>query len=71
MQQNRLDMEDLHYFMGIEVIQTQDGIVISREHYILNFLLEFGMIACKPMSTHTGWTLKVDANFGTIECEPT
>ena len=32
------DMEEIHYFLGIEVIQTPEDIMISQWHYILNLL---------------------------------
>ena len=37
------DMQELHYFLGIEVIQTPVGILISQRHYPLNLLYKFGM----------------------------
>ena len=37
------DMKELHYFLGIEVIPTPYGIMISKRHYILSLLFKFGM----------------------------
>ena len=37
------DMKELHYFLGIEVIRTPAGIMISQRHYILNLLYKFGL----------------------------
>ena len=37
------NMKDLRYFLGIEVIRTLAGIMISQRHYILNLLYKFGM----------------------------
>ena len=45
------DMKELHYFLGIEVIRTPDGIMLSQRHYILNLLYKFGMTKCKPVTT--------------------
>ena len=45
------DLGDLHYFLGIEVIRTPEGILISQRHYALNMLFKFGMADCKPIST--------------------
>ena len=28
------DLGDLHYFLGIEVIRTPEGILISQQHYV-------------------------------------
>ena len=45
------DMKELHYFLGIEVIRTPSGIMISQRHYILNLLYKFRMTECKSMAT--------------------
>ena len=34
------DLGDLHYFLGIEVIQTLEGILISQRHYMINIDVE-------------------------------
>ena len=65
------DMHELHYFLGIEVIRTPVGIMSSQWHYVLNLLYKFGMIEFKPMSTPLDRNLKIDANFGTTNSEPT
>ena len=65
------DMKELHYFLGIEVIQTPDGIMLSQKHYILNLLYKFGMTQCKPVTTPLDQNLKLDIDLGTRECEPT
>ena len=44
------DMKELHYFLGIKVIRTPAGIMISQRHYILNLLYKFGMTECKSMA---------------------
>ena len=45
------EVGDLHYFLGIEVIQTPEGILIRQRHYVLNMLFKFGMMDCKSVST--------------------
>ena len=40
------DLGDLHYFLGIEVIRTPKGILLSQRHYVLNMLYKFGMREC-------------------------
>ena len=64
-------MKELHYFLGIEVIRTPNGIMLSQKHYILNLLYKFGMTQCKPVTTPLDRNLKLDADSGTRECEPT
>ena len=65
------DMKELHYFLGIEVIRTPAGIMISQRHYILNLLYKFRMVECKSVATSLDRNLKLDANYGTKACEPT
>ena len=65
------DIKELHYFLGIEVIRTPTGIMISQRHYILNLLYKFGMAECKSVATPLDCNLKLDANSGTKACEPT
>ena len=45
------DMKELHYFLGIEVIQNPTDIMISQHQYILNLLYKFGMTESKSVAT--------------------
>jgi histone deacetylase 1/2 len=45
------DLGDLHYFLGIEVKKTDDGILLSQEKYSQDILTRAGMLACKPSPT--------------------
>ena len=45
------NLDDLHYFLGIKVICTPEGILISQQHYMLSMLFKFGMADCKFVST--------------------
>ena len=45
--------------------------MISQWHDILNLLYKFEMTKCKSVATPLDWNLKLDANSGTKECEPT
>ena len=65
------DMKGLHYFLGIKVIQTPTDIMISQRYYILNLLYKFGMTECKYVAIPLDQNLKLDANSGTTQCEPT
>ena len=44
-------MSLLHYFLGLEVYQAEDGIFISQRKYARDLLSKFGMINCKPTTT--------------------
>ena len=45
------DLENLKYFLGIEVLRSKTGIFIKQKKYILDLLAEAGMIDCKPTET--------------------
>nr|GEY35512.1 putative reverse transcriptase, RNA-dependent DNA polymerase [Tanacetum cinerariifolium] len=45
------DLENLRYFLGIEIMRSLQGIFICQKKYILDFLAETGMIDCKPADT--------------------
>ena len=47
------DMKELHYFLGIEVIRTPAGIMISQRHYILNLLYKMGWLSANPWQPHS------------------
>lgn len=40
------------YFLGIEVAQSKNGLVISQRTYALNILEETGMINAKSIDTN-------------------
>lgn len=45
------DLEDLHYFLGIEVQRVKDGILLSQEKYASEILARVGMKTCKGVKT--------------------
>ena len=63
------DLGDRHYFLGIEVIRTPEGILISQRHYVLSMLFKFGMVDCKSISTPLDRTVKLPPDSGKV-CEP-
>ncbi|GJU10189.1 ribonuclease H-like domain-containing protein [Tanacetum coccineum] len=44
------DLGKLKYFLGIEVIDTKDGICLNQRKYCLELSFEFGMLVCKHSS---------------------
>jgi hypothetical protein len=40
------DLGHLHYFLGIQVKDTSDGILLSQEKYTSDFWRKVGMLAC-------------------------
>nr|GEY05871.1 putative ribonuclease H-like domain-containing protein [Tanacetum cinerariifolium] len=45
------DLGNLKYFLGIKVLRSPKGIFIFQKKYILDLLVEIGMINCKPADT--------------------
>lgn len=56
------DMSDLgkmHYFLGIEVVQSTNGIFISQEKYVQEVLCIFKIEKCNSASTPVKFGLKL------------
>lgn len=45
------DLGLMHYFLGVEVLQTSKGIYISQTKYVADLLKKFRMMACKAFAT--------------------
>jgi hypothetical protein len=58
------ELGDLHFFLGIEVNQTSDGIFLSQEKYALDLLQRVGMKNCKPSPTSLSSSEKLSAFKG-------
>jgi len=59
------DLEKLRYFLGIEVVQSNnDGIVISQRKYALDILEEIGLMNSKFVDTHMDPNTKLLPNQG-------
>ena len=41
----------MHYFLGMEVWQSADGIFLGQGKYAIEILKRFGMMDCKAMAT--------------------
>ena len=63
------DLGDLHYFLGIEVISTSEGIPISQCHNVLSMLFKFGMADSKSISTPLDRTVKLLPDSKKV-CDP-
>ncbi|KAF8394012.1 hypothetical protein HHK36_020214 [Tetracentron sinense] len=53
------DMGLMSYFLGIEVVQTSDGIFISQKKYANDILKKFKIESCKPILTSVEERLKL------------
>ena len=51
---SKFEMKDLglmHYFLGLEIWQQSDAILVSQGKYTIDILRRFGKMDCKSMST--------------------
>lgn len=53
------DLGRLTYYLGIEVVQHEDGITLRHERYASRILVESGMDSCNPTQVLMDMNLKV------------
>jgi histone deacetylase 1/2 len=58
------DLGNLHYFLGIEVKRTQEGIVMSQQKYASDILVRAGMKNCKVVDTPLSTSEKLSLTDG-------
>ena len=64
------DMNDLKYFLGIEVDRTEAGIFLSQKKYIEDILKEYGLLGCKALKLPMDTYVKLTHNAGSIMEHP-
>lgn len=45
------DLGSLKYFLGMEIARSREGIAVTQRKYVLDLLMETGMLGCKPADT--------------------
>jgi hypothetical protein len=58
------DLGSLHYFLGIEVHHTTEGLSLNQKKCTLDLLHRTGMMACKPVTTSLSSSTKLSAHDG-------
>ncbi|WVZ08184.1 hypothetical protein V8G54_021530 [Vigna mungo] len=53
------NLGDLTYFLGLEVSKNSSGIHLSQRKYILDLLIEAGMLNCAPMPTPMAYSSRL------------
>jgi len=64
------DLEKLIYFLGIEVAQSNNGIVISQRKYAMDMLEETGLVSSKSVDTPMDPNTKLLPNQGEPISDP-
>lgn len=58
------DLGMMHYFLGIEVVQSVTRIFISQKKYVREILDRFQMKDCNHVSTQIEFSLKLNKDHG-------
>ena len=53
-------MDELHFFLGLQVKQSSEGIYINQAKYTNKLLKRFGMMGAKPLVTPISTSIKLD-----------
>ena len=49
----------MHYFLGLEVWQSAEGIFLNQGKYVVEILKRFNMLECKALATPMDSNLKL------------
>ena len=60
------DLGKLKYFLGIEIAQSNSGVVMSQWKYALHILEEINMLDYKPIDTPMGSNVKLVPGQGKL-----
>ena len=63
-------MGELHYFLGIEVARSKEGISLSKRKYVLDILEETNLLGSKPMETPMDPNVKLYEDQGELLSNP-
>jgi histone deacetylase 1/2 len=58
------DLSDLHFFLGIEVKMSSNGVVLTQEKYAMDLLKKVGMLQCTTCPTPLSITEKLSLTDG-------
>jgi len=64
-----MDLGVLHYFLGLEVKQEEDGIFRSQRKYATNLLKRYNMVNCKTVATLMNVNEKLKLDDGIEKAE--
>ena len=61
----------MHYFLGMEVWQSADGIFLRQGKYAVDILKRFGMMDCETMATSIASNLKLSSDASSDSVDAT
>ncbi|XP_042479853.1 uncharacterized mitochondrial protein AtMg00810-like [Macadamia integrifolia] len=64
------DLGRLSFFLGIEALYRSDGVLLSKDSYIIDLLQRAGMTNCKPVTTPMATTFAA-SSIGGVLSDPT
>jgi hypothetical protein len=70
----KFEMTDLgffHYFLGLQVLQTNEGIFLSQSKYVCDLLCHFHMDDCKPTPSPFQSRVKLTTTYTSHEVDAT
>ncbi|XP_016186272.1 uncharacterized protein LOC107627980 [Arachis ipaensis] len=59
------DLEELKFFLGLEVARCRRGITVCQRKYCIDLLKEYGLLEAKTVSTPMDYTVPLSKNSGT------
>ncbi|CAA0831452.1 cysteine-rich RLK (RECEPTOR-like protein kinase) 8 [Striga hermonthica] len=65
------ELGELKHFLGLELKEKGDGLLLCQSKYAKDLLKKFGMIDCKPLSTPIEANAKICAQYGKDLEDPT
>jgi Reverse transcriptase (RNA-dependent DNA polymerase) len=58
------DLGELRYFLGIEVVRSKKGVILSQQKYVLDLQSDTGMLGCRPVNTQIDPNHKLSEEIG-------
>ena len=66
-----IDLGHLHYFLGLQVLKTKEGIFLSQSKYACDLLCHFHKEDCKPAPSPFQYGVKIFATCTSPELDAT
>lgn len=65
------DLGKFHYFLGLEILYKEDGVIISQRKLALDLQKEFDCLYWNSLTSPLDLNFKVRAKEGAISLDPT